>query len=114
MPINKKYPIRDLFEVLKKYPLEHGRRITFEYVLIDGVNDSLDHARELLKLLKLVPNKVNLLMFNEFEGTIFKQPSRATAKEFQEFLVRSGIQTNLRESKGGEISAACGQLATKN
>lgn len=114
MPINKKHSLESLFSALEKYPLERGRRITFEYALIKDLNDSIEDAKQLLKLVRRVPAKINLLFFNEYEDSPYKSSTRDKALKFQEFLMNSGVQTNLRESRGQNISAACGQLVTKN
>ncbi len=114
MPINKKYPLKILFDTLEKYPLERGRRITFEYVLLKGLNDSDNDAGELIKLMKRLPSKVNLICFNTYHGTDYASTKKDRALEFQKIMMDAGVQTNLRESRGQEISAACGQLVGKS
>ncbi len=110
MPINKKYPIRVLLEACRKIRLSPRDRITFEYVMIDGMNDSLPDAKRLVTLLKGIPSKVNLIPFNPFAGSRFKRPSDERVLAFQEILVRGKIYTFIRKSKGQDILAACGQL----
>lgn len=110
MPINKKYPIATLLEALRNYPLEKTRRITFEYVMIDGINDSADDARRLVKLLRAIPSKINLIPFNEYPGCEFRSPSETKILAFQNVLISSGMTALIRKSKGKDIMAACGQL----
>lgn len=113
MPINRKYPIDALLEACRKFPLRPHRRITFEYILIKDVNDSVDHARRLAKLLRSLKTKINLIPFNEHEGSDFKRPAEAAILKFQEVLINSHYTTIIRRSKGEDISAACGQLRAK-
>ncbi|OGW57159.1 MAG: 23S rRNA (adenine(2503)-C(2))-methyltransferase [Nitrospirae bacterium RBG_16_43_8] len=110
MPINKKYPIRVLLEACRKIHLSPRDRITFEYVMIDGMNDSLAEAMKLVTLLRGIPSKVNLIPFNPFAGSRFKRPSDERVLAFQETLVSGKIYTFIRKSKGQDILAACGQL----
>jgi 23S rRNA (adenine2503-C2)-methyltransferase len=113
MPINRKYPIDALLEACRKYPLRPHRRITFEYILIKDVNDSVDHAKRLVKLLRSLKTKINLIPFNEHEGSDFKRPAETAILKFQEILINSHYTTIIRRSKGEDISAACGQLRAK-
>lgn len=110
MSINKKYPIRVLLEACRKIPLSPRDRITFEYVMIDGINDSLSDAKRLVTLLRGISSKVNLIPFNPFAGSRFKRPSDERVLAFQEILIRGKIYTFIRKSKGQDILAACGQL----
>ena len=110
MPVNKKYPIRVLLDACRKIPLSPRDRITFEYVMIDGMNDSLSDAKRLVTLLRGISSKVNLIPFNPFAGSKFKRPSDERVLAFQEILVRGEIYTFIRKSKGQDILAACGQL----
>ncbi len=110
MSINKKYPIRVLLDACRKIHLSLRDRITFEYVMIDGMNDSLSDAKRLVTLLRGIPSKVNLIPFNPFAGSRFKRPSDESVLAFQEILVRGKIYTFIRKSKGQDILAACGQL----
>jgi len=113
MPVNRKFPLHRLFSVLKKYPLDRGRRITFEYILISGLNDNLEDAQKLVNLLKRVPSKVNLLNLNEFENLPLARSSEEKVEAFRNHLLKNGIQTNVRPSRGLSIWAACGQLASQ-
>src|SRR3989339_809990 len=112
MPVNRKYPIRVLLDACRKAQLllSSRDRITFEYVMIDSMNDSLADAKRLVALLKGIPSKVNLIPFNPFAGSTFKRPSDERVLAFQEILVRGKIYTFIRKSKGQDILAACGQL----
>lgn len=112
MPVNRRWPLVELFSVLKKYPLDKGRRITFEYILFKDLNDSVAHASALVKLLKTVPSKVNLICFNEYKDAPYKTTEKQQVIKFQQVLMDASIQTNIRESRGKNILAACGQLAT--
>lgn len=111
MPINKKYPISEIMEFCREYSKRSRWRITFEYVMIGGINDSKEDAARLVELLKGVRAKVNLIPFNPFDGCEFKAPDRSTIEWWSEYLYGKGIQTNIRVSRGQEILAACGQLA---
>lgn len=110
MPVNMRYPIHSLINACRRYPLSPGRRITFEYIMIDGVNDSLEDADRLTKLLKGVRCKVNLIPLNPFPGCAFKRSPSEKILAFQSVLKRRGIRAFIRESRGQDISAACGQL----
>lgn len=110
MPVNRRYPLKKILEICRHFPLRPRTRITFEYVLVAGVNDSSQDARRLLKLLRGIPSKINLIPLNEAPGIPFKRPAEEKIKEFQEILMRGGFTAIVRASKGSEISAACGQL----
>ena len=110
MPINRRYPLEDLLAACREYPLERGERITFEYVMLDGVNDSMDDARRILKLLSNIPSKVNLIPFNAHEGTEFRSSPMSRIEEFREFLASKGYMATIRTTRGGDKMAACGQL----
>lgn len=112
VPINRKYPLRDLLAACRRY-LERAPRdfITFEYVMLDGVNDSDAHARALLSLVRDVPCKFNLIPFNPFPGAPFRRSGAERIRRFAEILMGAGIVTTTRKTRGGEIDAACGQLA---
>jgi 23S rRNA (adenine2503-C2)-methyltransferase len=114
VPINKKYPIKSLMESCIRY-IEKAPRdfITFEYVMLDGVNDSVEQARELIKITQNVPCKFNLIPFNPFSNSGYKCSSKDTIKEFQKILIDGGIVTTIRKTRGDDIDAACGQLAGK-
>jgi 23S rRNA (adenine2503-C2)-methyltransferase len=112
MPINKSYPLAELLAACRRY-LERAPRdfITFEYVMLDGVNDAETHARELIALVESVPCKVNLIPFNPFPNSGFVRSSRRAIERFSELLNASGIVTTTRKTRGEDIDAACGQLA---
>lgn len=111
MPINRKYPLDALMAACRDYPLPPRKRITFEYILLDRVNDEPGQARQLVKLLHGVKAKVNLIPFNSFEESGYRTPSDSRILAFQEVLQKARLTAIIRRSRGGEISAACGQLA---
>jgi 23S rRNA (adenine2503-C2)-methyltransferase len=117
MPINKKWNIARLLEAVRAFPLEKRRRVTFEYVLLDGVNDSDEDAERLPKLLRGIPSKVNLIPWNPHEltdGTIpYRRPSDERVRAFQAALKARGLAVYVRRPRGDDIDAACGQLAAK-
>ena len=112
VPINKKYPLNDLLDACKQYLKNQSKRktITIEYILIDGINDSIEHARDLVKILKGLPCKINLIPFNPFEGCDYMRSKEDTIKVFKNFLVKKGFITTLRITRGDAIDGACGQL----
>jgi 23S rRNA (adenine2503-C2)-methyltransferase len=112
VPINKKYPIQELLDSVKRYvdSCEDKRVTTIEYILIDGVNDSLELAKELAELLTQIPCKVNLIPFNPFSEVNYKKPSGNRVKRFQTYLQEKGYITTIRSTRGDDIMAACGQL----
>jgi 23S rRNA (adenine2503-C2)-methyltransferase len=110
MPINKKWPIHELIQSMRDYPLQNRRRITVEYVLLQGINDSLDDAQRLIHLLEDIPVKINILPLNPHDKTSYLPPSAETTDLFQAELRRHGYHTMVRRTRGDEISAACGQL----
>ena len=111
MPINKKYPLEVLLDSCKKYPMPGRRLLTFEYILMDGVNSSVQDAKKLATLLKGQRCKLNLIVFNEYPGSPFKSPSQKKVEAFQQTLIDNHYTTMLRASKGSDILAACGQLS---
>ena len=112
VPLNRKYPIEVLLDACKRYIGEKNRqRITFEYVMLDGINDSPAHARQLAKLLADVPAKVNLIPFNPFAGIPYKRSPRNVIDRFRDILLSSNVFTVTRRTRGDDIDAACGQLA---
>jgi 23S rRNA (adenine2503-C2)-methyltransferase len=110
MPVNKKWNITQLLDVCRKYPLGSHRRITFEYVMLKGINDSLEDAARLVQLVRGIPSKVNLIPFNEHSGSEFKRPSDEVIRSFQKYLVDRKLTATVRISRGRDILAACGQL----
>ena len=110
MPINKKYPIAKLLDMVKTYQLKTKDRVTFEYVLIKGVNDSVLHARQLVKLLRSVKCNVNLIEYNPHASCKFKGSDREQMSHFAKVLEEAGIENTIRLKKGSNICAACGQL----
>jgi 23S rRNA (adenine2503-C2)-methyltransferase len=113
MPVNRTYPLADLIQVCRDYPLPPRKRITFEYILLDGVNDSPRQARELVRMLHEVRAKVNLIPFNPHPGSPFGTPKEEKILAFQEVLQKALLTAIIRKSRGNEISAACGQLAAR-
>jgi 23S rRNA (adenine2503-C2)-methyltransferase len=114
VPINKKYPLQELLAACRdNVALAPRRRITFEYVMLDGVNDSVQDARALIKLLKDVPSKINLIPFNPFPGSRYRCSSNETIDRFRNALHQAGMVTTIRKTRGDDIDAACGQLVGK-
>ncbi|MCL4407710.1 MAG: 23S rRNA (adenine(2503)-C(2))-methyltransferase RlmN [Thermotogae bacterium] len=109
MPVNKKYSLEDLMEAVKIYQKAKDRRVTFEYILFDKFNDSLDDAQKLMKILKDIKCNVNLIRYND-TGSTFKKTPMDRAEIFEKFLKDNGIESVIRAEKGEDISAACGQL----
>jgi 23S rRNA (adenine2503-C2)-methyltransferase len=114
MPINRVHPIETLLEACRNYPLQPHRRITFEYILIKGINDTPEHAHRLAQLLRPIRAKINLIAFNEHDGCDFTPPDESVMLRFQEILLQKNYTAIIRRSKGRDISAACGQLRVKN
>jgi len=113
IPLNKAYNIKSVIEAIKKFPINKRKKVMFEYLVIKDINDDINSAKKLVKLLNGIPSKVNLIYFNPYPGSEFKRPDPATMKEFQNYLINKGILCTIRESKGIDISAACGQLREK-
>ncbi len=114
VPINRKYPIAELLEACRTYPgVSNARRITFEYVMLKGVNDSLDDARRLVKLLKGIPAKINLIPFNPWPGTAYECSDWAQIEKFSEYVFNAGYSSPVRTPRGRDILAACGQLKSE-
>ncbi len=114
VPLNKSFPISELLNACRRYTAKNPRqKITFEYVMLDGVNDSLEHARALSKCLRGIPAKVNLIPFNPFPGTGYQRSPQSRIDAFREALIASGLITITRKTRGDDIDAACGQLAGK-
>jgi 23S rRNA (adenine2503-C2)-methyltransferase len=112
VPINRKYPIGELLDACRRYTRDGARhhRVTFEYVLLAGLNDQPEHARQLIALLRDVPCKINLIPFNPFPGSPFVRPSMNAVQAFERMLGDAGFVTIVRRTRGDDIDAACGQL----
>jgi 23S rRNA (adenine2503-C2)-methyltransferase len=111
MPVNRRYPIDQLLDTCRRLPIAQRRRITFEYVMLAGVNDSMEDARRLVRLLAGIRAKVNLIPFNDFPGSGFSSSKPETIVRFREALLAGGVHATVRASRGTDIQAACGQLA---
>lgn len=114
MPVNERYPITELLEGCKNFPHKKRQRIMFEYTLLEEINDSDSQALELVHLLRDIPCKINLLSMNETQGSTYRSPGRDRVLAFQKILRTNGFTAFIRQSRGADISAACGQLAGKN
>src|ERR1700728_4784554 len=115
VPLNRKYPLRELLDACRNYPgLSNARRITFEYVMLKGVNDSLVDARALVRLPKGIPAKINLIPFNPWPGTTYECSSTSTVKAFADIVNRAGYASPIRTPRGRDILAACGQLKSES
>ena len=111
VPINRRHPIADLLDACWHYvERQNARGVTFEYVMLDGVNDRPEHARELVALLRQRPAKVNLIPFNPFPGTTYKRSSEEAILRFRDLLLKGGVIATIRRTRGDDIDAACGQL----
>ncbi|WP_242339042.1 MULTISPECIES: 23S rRNA (adenine(2503)-C(2))-methyltransferase RlmN [Anaeromyxobacter] len=113
MPINRRYPLAQLLDACRSFPVRNGRRITFEYVLLGGVNDSLEDAARLVGLVRGIPTKVNLIPYNANPGLPFHAPAPERVVAFQEALAARNLTAVVRKNRGRDISAACGQLAAE-
>jgi len=113
MPINRKYPLRELLEACRTFPLHKGERITFEYVLIKGINDQDQHAQNLAKLLAGIRSKINLIPLNPHKGIPMLPPSEENVLRFQDILLKKHFTAIVRKSRGNDILAACGQLGSE-
>ena len=110
MPINRKYPLAQLLDACKRYPVGPREYLTFEYVLLGGFNDSADDARRVVKLLANIPAKVNLIPWNPGELP-YERPAKESVEAFRQILLDKGVFAFVRYSRGQDIMAACGQLA---
>ncbi len=110
MPVNRRYPLNKVLSLCRNFPLRRRIRITFEYVMVEGINDSPQDAKRLLRILRGIPSKINLIPLNEAPEIPFRRPPEEKVKQFQEILMEGGLTAIVRISKGREISAACGQL----
>ncbi|MEA3553006.1 MAG: 23S rRNA (adenine(2503)-C(2))-methyltransferase RlmN [Campylobacterota bacterium] len=113
IPMNKAYNIKSIIDAVKKFPIDTRKKVMFEYLVIKDKNDDIKSADKLVKLLSGIDAKVNLIFFNPFEGTSYERPSKNSMVKFQEYLLSKKLMCTIRESKGIDISAACGQLKEK-
>ena len=113
IPLNKAYNIQSVIDAIKEFPIDKRKKVMFEYLVIKNKNDDISAAKKLVKLLNSIPSKVNLIYFNPYPGSPYERPDEETMKKFQKYLLDKGITCTIRESKGMDISAACGQLREK-
>jgi 23S rRNA (adenine2503-C2)-methyltransferase len=116
VPLNRKYPIKELLATCRQFldkKTTERNHITWEYVMLDGINDSDDHAHQLAKLLKGIPSKINLIPFNPFPSTRYARSSNNRIHRFRDILIEAGYTVMTRKTRGDDIDAACGQLAGK-
>ncbi len=113
MPVNKRYPVEQLLEACRTFPIPRRKRIMFEYLMLDGINDSLQDARQLVKALHKIPCKINLIPYNECPQLPFRSSNRESILRFQDVLRKAHFSVFIRHSRGADISAACGQLSKK-
>jgi 23S rRNA (adenine2503-C2)-methyltransferase len=114
VPLNRKYPLEQLLQACRDYPgLSNSRRITFEYVMLKGVNDSLDDAKQLVRLLKGIPAKINLIPFNPWPGSVYACSDWDQIEKFSEYVFNAGYSSPVRTPRGRDILAACGQLKSE-
>ena len=111
MPVNKRYPIEQLLQACRDYPIQKRKRIMMEYIMLDGINDSDEEARRLASILRPIPCKINLLAYNECEGSEYRSSPRDRILAFQDILRKAHYSVFIRSSRGSDIAAACGQLA---
>jgi 23S rRNA (adenine2503-C2)-methyltransferase len=114
MPINNVNPVEDLADSLKYWYEKTKRKVTYEYVIWDGINDDEIHARALAKFCKIIPSKVNIIQYNPIDEGEFRQASQEAVEMYVRILENQGIIAKVRKSRGQDIDAACGQLANKN
>ena len=111
VPINKKYPIKDLLRACREYPgVSNSRRITFEYVMLKGINDSISDAKALIKLMERIPAKINLIPFNPWPGSPYERSEKSQIEQFAKIILKAGYPSPVRTPRGDDILAACGQL----
>ena len=113
IPMNKAHNINSIIEAVKRFPIDTRKRVMFEYLVIKDKNDDIGSAKKLVKLLSDIKAKVNLIYFNPYPGTPYDRPTRADMVAFQDYLLKHGLLCTIRDSKGIDISAACGQLKEK-
>ncbi|EQB40254.1 50S rRNA methyltransferase [Sulfurimonas hongkongensis] len=114
IPMNKAHNIASIIEAVKRFPIDTRKRVMFEYLVIKDKNDDLTSAKKLVKLLSGIKAKVNLIYFNPYPGTPYERPSKESMVDFADYLIKHGLLCTIRDSKGIDISAACGQLKEKN
>ena len=114
MPYTKKYKLKDILKELQSYQDKTKRDISFEYILIENINDSLNHAKELFYLLKNFQCSINLIPYNPIDGLNYKRPQNVRIKKFKSYLIAQKLNVSQRYSKGNDISASCGQLALRD
>ncbi len=114
MPINKAYNIESVIKAVREFPIDQRKKVMFEYLMIKDLNDDIKSAKKLVKLLDKIKAKVNLIYFNPYPGSPYKRPESERMEEFKKYLNKHGITCTIRESKGLDISAACGQLREKS
>jgi 23S rRNA (adenine2503-C2)-methyltransferase len=110
MPVNRKYPLAELMDACAYYSSRKKQRITFEYILINGINDGLDQAEKLVRLARRIEAKVNLIPYNQVQGLSWSRPSNNRQTTFLRALRSRGVDATIRREKGHDIDAACGQL----
>jgi 23S rRNA (adenine2503-C2)-methyltransferase len=113
IPMNKAFNIESIIDAIGRFPIDNRKRFMFEYLMIRDVNDSIDSAKKLVKLLSNIKAKVNLILFNPHEGSKYQRPLKDRVIAFQEYLLSKSLICTVRESKGIDIDAACGQLREK-
>ena len=113
IPMNKAYNIQSVIDAIREFPVDKRKKVMFEYLVIKNKNDDISSAKKLVKLLNGIPSKVNLIYFNPYPGSPYQRPDKETMEKFQKYLLDKGITCTIRESKGMDISAACGQLREK-
>lgn len=113
MPVEKAYPIQEVLDLIRQYDFSHQRRVSFEYIMFGGLNDSLRHAEELVKLLKDIPCRVNLIRYHAIPNVPLESSSEEKMERFRDYLNNKGVICTIRASRGEDIFAACGMLSTK-
>ena len=113
MPISKAYPLDKLMEAVRYYEQTAGRRVTFEYIMLDGVNDSLENAKQLVELVRGTMSYINLIPYNPVDENSFMRSDEKQVHKFFSYLMQHGVNTTVRKEFGNDIDAACGQLRAK-
>ena len=114
MPVNRTYNVKELIEATKEYIEKTGRRVTYEYIMLKDVNDSLEHAKELVELIRPTYAYVNLIPYNPVDEHGYQRAENSKVKAFMDYLMKHGVTTTIRKEFGTDIDAACGQLRAKN